>query len=117
MKVKSSIIEESIEIVDKSGETVVDIPFRVNITQTYERFAKARLEFDNMTDITTACNVVRELFIAAFGEEVTNALLSYYKDDYFLMVKDLKPLFDSVIFPAYEQYREEQIAEHKRAKR
>lgn len=120
MKVKSSIIDETIEIVNENGDIVLSLPFTVNVARTYERFIKARYDYKTIAeseDTEAVRGAVKELFCAAFGEEVTDKLLDYYKGDYFTMTADMTPLFSDIIYPAYEAYRENMLAAHKRAKR
>lgn len=120
MKVKSSVIEEVIEIENYKGETVVSIPFRVNLAAAYDDIVSKRREYVaslESNDLEIIGRATIDLFVSVFGEEVTDKLLEYYVDDYTAMITDLTPYFLDIIFPAVETQREKVLAMKKRAKR
>lgn len=120
MKIESSIVEDNIEIVNSKDETVLNIPFRINLTASYERVNKARYDFKVVSqteDVNAIGEAVIALFVAVFGEDITEQIINYYQKDYITMLTDMTPYFSEVIYPALENYREKTLAAHKRAKR
>lgn len=120
MKVKSSIIEDVIEIENSKGETVLSLPFRVNLATAYEQITAKRNEYKkalqtgNVEELGKATILLME---AVFGEDVTGKLIDYYKDDYTAMIADITPFFSDIVYPAIEAQRESMLALKKRAKR
>ena len=120
MKVKSSIIEECIEVENYKGETVLSIPYRVNLATAYDAIAKKRNEYKatlQTGDLEKVGEATMALIESVFGADVTEQLLDYYKDDYTALITDIRQHFTEIIYPAIERQRETMLAAKKRAKR
>lgn len=118
MKIVSSIIQDTIEITNSKGETIKEIPFRINLSTTGNEIAKKRIELarTDTKDIEAVGHKFCELLEAVFGGEVLAELLDYYGDDYASLVTDVVPIFTDVVFPALDAQRERLVNSRKRFK-
>lgn len=120
MQVQSSIIEETIEIINYKGEVALSIPFRVNLAQAYDAIVEKRNNYTKAlhgNDLEALGVATVDFFTAVFGEDATAKLVEFYKDDYTAMLADMAPYFSEIIYPAMHRQRESMIALKKREKR
>ena len=119
MQVQSSIIDETIEIVDKNGNTLRSIPFRLDMAAMVKDITELRLKLGNMdkSDLEGVGKTTIDLFKAVLGEEAMAQVLDFYGDNYLALVTDLTPLMTDEVFPAIDDFREKLIANRKRLKK
>ena len=119
MQVQSSIIDETIDIVDKDGNTLRSIPFRLDITSMAQSITELRQKFGaiDKTDVEAVGKTTIDLFKAVYGEDTMAQLLDFYGDNYVALVTDLTPMMVDHIFPAIDDFREKLIANRKRLKK
>lgn len=118
MKIKSSVIRDTIELVDETGKTIKEIPFAVNVAKIANEVVNFRNEIGkNANDPETVGETVVKLFYLIFGETTTDELLAHYENDYATMLADISPIITDVIYPAVDRVRGKYIDIRKHTKR
>ena len=116
MKIKTSIIKETIEL-EQNGEVVKTIPFTFDASKKWSEVNRYRLK---MAENKDSYENIGRLFIEMLNYSLGDAakeLLEYYEGNWEGMIPDIAPLFTEVIYPACDKARRKAIDALKRAKK
>lgn len=119
MKIQASIIQDTIELTNVQGETIKEIPYRINIAQIADRMTKLQIDLADASkqkDMETAGRLTVDMFTLVFGDEVTKELLDFYANDYTALMFDIFPIISEQVLPSIIQLRKKGLAARKKAK-
>ena len=119
MKIKSSIIRDTLELTDNHGEVVKTLPFTINVTKIAGEVQKKRIQLASTDpkDLEATGKTTVELFSLFFGEDNTKELLDFYENDYATMIADIVPYIVEYIIPSFDRVQENIIKAKKGLKR
>ena len=116
MKIKTSIIKETIEL-EQNGEVVKTIPFTFDASKKWSEVNRYRLK---MYEAKNSYEKVGKLFIEMLHYclgDAANELMDYYEGNWEGMIPDITPLFTDIIFPACDKAHRKAINALKKAKK
>lgn len=116
MKIKTSIINETIEL-EQNGEVAKNIPFTFDASLKWAEVNRYRFK---MAENKDKPEVIGKLFLEMMHYvlgDAADALVDYYSGNWEGMIVDLAPLFIEVIYPACDQAHDKAINALKRKKR
>ena len=116
MKIKTSIIKETIEL-EQNGEVVKTIPFTFDSAKKWADVNRIRFRMaENKEKPDEIGKLFLELLNVVLGPS-SKDLIEYYDGNWEGMVIDISPLFLDVIYPACDKAHKTAINGLKKAKR
>lgn len=116
MKIKTSIISETIEL-EQNGEVAKSIPFTFDASLKWAEVNRYRFK---MAENKDKPEVIGKLFLEMLTYvlgDAANELITYYAGNWEGMIVDIAPLFIDVIYPACDEAHDKAINGLKRKKR
>jgi hypothetical protein len=116
MKIKTSIISETIEL-EQNGEVAKSIPFTFDASLKWAEVNRYRFK---MAENKDKPEVIGKLFLEMLTYvlgDAANELITYYAGNWEGMIVDIAPLFIDVIYPACDDAHNRAINGLKRKKR
>ena len=115
--IQMNIIREDVEFCYPDGTVALTVPVSINVDekacrfeQAYERIGIAQLKIkktDNSeADLAAYGKTILDLFVEIFGEEGTQKIMDFYKDNYTEMVADIIGFVENEIKPKVKAAQE-----------
>lgn len=116
MKIKTSIISETIEL-EQNGEVAKTIPFSFDSSLKWAEVNRYRFKMaENKDNPEQIGKLFLEMMHYVLGK-AADELIEYYHGNWEGMIVDLAPLFIDVIYPACDEAHDKAINGLKRKKR
>lgn len=116
MKIKTSIISETIEL-EQNGEVAKTIPFSFDSSLKWAEVNRYRFKMaENKDNPEQIGKLFLEMMHYVLGK-AADELIEYYNGNWEGMIVDLAPLFIDVIYPACDEAHDKAINGLKRKKR
>lgn len=116
MKIKTSIISETIEL-EQNGEVAKTIPFSFDSSLKWAEVNRYRFKMaENKDNPEQIGKLFLEMMHYVLGK-AADELIDYYNGNWEGMIVDLAPLFIDVIYPACDEAHDKAINGLKRKKR
>lgn len=116
MKIKTSIISETIEL-EQNGEVAKTIPFSFDSSLKWAEVNRYRFKMaENKDNPEQIGKLFLEMMHYVLGK-AADELVDYYNGNWEGMIVDLAPLFIDVIYPACDEAHDKAINGLKRKKR
>lgn len=116
MKIKTSIISETIEL-EQNGEVTKTIPFSFDSSLKWAEVNRYRFKMaENKDNPEQIGKLFLEMMHYVLGK-AADELVEYYHGNWEGMIVDLAPLFIDVIYPACDEAHDKAINGLKRKKR
>jgi hypothetical protein len=116
MKIKTSIISETIEL-EQNGEVAKTIPFSFDSSLKWAEVNRYRFKMaENKDNPEQIGKLFLEMMHYVLGK-AADELIEYYNGNWEGMIVDLAPLFINVIYPACDEAHDKAINGLKRKKR
>lgn len=116
MKIKTSIISETIEL-EQNGQVAKTIPFSFDSSLKWAEVNRYRFKMaENKDNPEQIGKLFLEMMHYVLGK-AADELIEYYNGNWEGMIVDLAPLFIDVIYPACDEAHDKAINGLKRKKR
>lgn len=116
MKIKTSIISETIEL-EQNGQVTKTIPFSFDSSLKWAEVNRYRFKMaENKDNPEQIGKLFLEMMHYVLGK-AADELIEYYNGNWEGMIVDLAPLFIDVIYPACDEAHDKAINGLKRKKR
>lgn len=116
MKIKTSIISETIEL-EQNGQVAKTIPFSFDSSLKWAEVNRYRFKMaENKDNPEQIGKLFLEMMHYVLGK-AADELIEYYNGNWEGMIVDLAPLFINVIYPACDEAHDKAINGLKRKKR
>ena len=119
MKLYRPIIEDKLELCNADGELVKEIPFRINVNESYKKLTAKWGQLSaqvNTDDIERTMTIVKDLCLMAFGESVVQEALEFFGDEYFCL-SSLLNCYTEKVYPMMIRLRAENIEQMRKQNR
>lgn len=119
MKIKSSVIRDTIELEDANGNVIKEIPFTFNVAEAGRKVTAGFEEIGKLNakgNEDELGNAVIKTMKVIFGDEAVAALLEHYEDHYIEMFSDIMPIVTEVIIPHVNEWNQKLLEQSKRTK-